>query len=208
MRTFPDGRIRGVLGEVGRAQQLADEGKLSEAREVLVEQRAKAQQLGLESAYVEWALCVVCDRLGEIEMAWKHIGAAVNSDPLNLDFQRSFNIVAGRLRAALEDLDRPMTDPMAERLYQLLIAAGEADIPSHLAMARHLAATGRAGEAMRLLDAVTLLAPVSTEAWAQKAAVAQTMGNDALAAECDAQAMAIASTPVPFGIPSKSAAAC
>ena len=75
-------------------------------------------------------------------------------------------------------------------------------------MARHLAQAGKASEAMRVLDAVTLLAPVSRDGWVQKAGLARSLGQDDLAAECEAQAMALATAQVPFGIPAPAGAAC
>ncbi|WP_242352118.1 MULTISPECIES: hypothetical protein [unclassified Anaeromyxobacter] len=61
---------------------------------------------------------------------------------------------------------------------------------------------------MTLLDAVTLLSPVSRDAWLHKASLARTMGNAMLAATCEAQAAAIASSGVPFAIAPPRGAAC
>lgn len=81
-------------------------------------------------------------------------------------------------------------------------------MPSHLAMARHLAHTGKAVDAMRILDAVTLLAPVSKDAWDAKATLARTMGEAGLAARCEAEAGAVAVAPVPFGVPAPRGVSC
>lgn len=54
---------------------------------------------------------------------------------------------------------------------------------------------------MRVVDAVTLLAPGSLDAWLQKAALARAAGEEGLARECESQAAALATTRVTFGIP-------
>lgn len=208
MRTFPDVRFREVNTQMARGQQLIDDGKFEEGRQVLTEVRARAQRLGLSSGFVEWGLAIASDQLGELEMAYDHIVNAVRHDPLHTGYQNSFNVIMNHLRAALADPDRSEDDPSTPKLYGMLIAAGEADVPSHLSMSRHLAATGRHDEAIKLLDAVLLLAPVSRDAWLQKAALARTMGNPALATTCEAEAASIAQSDAPFGIPAPRGVAC
>jgi hypothetical protein len=68
-------------------------------------------------------------------------------------------------------------------------------------MARWLAAAGKRDEARRILEAVTLLAPASRDAWLARGALARVMGDAAEAVRCEAQASALSSTPVPFAIP-------
>jgi hypothetical protein len=62
--------------------------------------------------------------------------------------------------------------------------------------------------ALRILDAVTLLAAVSQDAWKAKVAVARATGNEALTAECEAQVAAIAEQDVPFGMRPAAAVSC
>jgi tetratricopeptide (TPR) repeat protein len=208
MRTFPDLRMRQLTHDAERAQELLDQNQHREARDLFGEVRARAKRLGLASAHLDWGFAVASDYLGETEMAFEGIREAVTKDPFNPMVQRSFDIIAGRLRAALADAARAPEDASTPRLYRLLLAAGEADVSCHVAMARHLAHAGDAREAMRLLDAVTLLAPASRDAWLQKAALARAAGDAALAAECDAQAAALATADVPFGIPGPPGATC
>jgi hypothetical protein len=68
-------------------------------------------------------------------------------------------------------------------------------------MARHLAATNRPRDALRILDAVTLLSPVSRDAWLQKASVARALGDAELVLRCEAEAAAIEGADIPFGVP-------
>lgn len=208
MRTFPDLRIRDAVWESQRAGRLLDERDWAGAREAFTALRARAAKLGLDSSYLAWGLAVALDNLGEIEMAFETVSEAVQKDPMNPACHHSFDVIASRLRAALADPARALDDPSTPRLYALLQRAGEADIPSHLAMARHLAHAGKHAEAMRLLDAVVLLAPVSRDAWVQKASLARALGDEALAVSCDAQAAAIAASDVPFGVPALRGAAC
>ncbi len=70
--------------------------------------------------------------------------------------------------------------------------AGEADVPSHLAMARYLAHAGKNEQAMAILDAVTVLSPISCDAWAQRAVMARGVGNEPLAADSGAPAASVA----------------
>jgi hypothetical protein len=131
-----------------------------------------------------------------------------DADPMNPACQHSFDVIANRLRTALADPERAPDDDSTPRLYALLQAAGEADVTSHLAMARHLAHRGKHAAAMELLDAVTLLSPVSRDAWLQKASLARVLGDETLAVSCETQAAAISASDVPFGVPAPRGAVC
>jgi len=163
--------------------------------------RARARKLGLDSAYLVWGVAVSSDCLGELDVAFTTISEAIAKDPFNPAAQHSFGVVAGRIRDSLAGPARPADDPSTPGLYRLLLEAGEADVASHLAMARHLAHAGEREAAMHLLDAVTLLAPVSRDAWFQKASLARAAGLLPLAQACEAQATALGTTNVPFGVP-------
>ena len=201
MRTYPDVRFRELGSEADRARQLLDDSRFAEARDAFTAVRARAAKLGLDSAYLAWSLAIALDMNEETEMAFKVIEEAIAKDPLNPQAQRSFAIIAGKLRQAVADGARAAGDPSIARVYRLLLEAGEADVACHIGMARHLGATGDHAAALKLLDAVTLLAPVSRDAWLAKAAAARAAGDEALAVECDGHAAALATTDVPFGIP-------
>jgi tetratricopeptide (TPR) repeat protein len=208
MRTFPDLRIRGVVTDAGRAQELLDRGEYRESRDLFTQVRARAGKLGLDSAYLAWGIAVTSDYLGDLDVAFTTISESIAKDPLNPAAQNSFGVIANHIRAALADPQRAPDDPNTPRLYQLLLEAGEADVPSHLAIARHLAHAGKGAEALRVLDAVTLLAPSSLDAWRQRAGLARSLGQDDVALECEAQAAALATAQVPFGIPAPAGASC
>ena len=77
--------------------------------------------------------------------------------------------------------------------------SGEGDVGSHLAMARYLRHTKNDAGAMRILDALTTLAPSCRAAWVEKALVARRLGDHARAGEADIEAAALqARDPVPF----------
>jgi tetratricopeptide (TPR) repeat protein len=208
MRTFPDLRIRDAVWESQRAGRLLDDREWAAAREAFTALRARTAKLGLRSSYLAWGLAVALDNLGEIEMAFEAASEGVKVDPMNPACQHSFDVIANRLRAALADPERTPEDESTPRLYALLQDAGEADVPSHLAMASHLAHAGKKAEAMALLDAVTLLSPISRDAWLHKASLARALGDATLAATCEAQAAAIAASDAPFGIPAPRGVAC
>jgi tetratricopeptide (TPR) repeat protein len=208
MRTFPDLRIRDAVWESQRAASLLDQREWAAARDAFTALRARVAKLGLPSSYLAWGLAIALDNLGETEMAFGAVSEAVKADPMNPGCQHSFDVIGGRLRAVLADPARAPDDPSTPRIYALLQGAGEADVPSHLAMARHLAHAGKHAEAVSLLEAVTLLSPVSRDAWLQRAALARTLGDDVLAASCEAQATAISLSDPPFGVPAPRGAAC
>lgn len=208
MRTFPDLRFRELNQQSAHAHKLIADERFDEARELLLPLRVKAVALGVPCGTIDWNLAMALDCLGDLERAFEHIVSAVRQDPLHGGFQNSFDAISNRMRAALADPTRESADPSTPRLYDLLNSAGESDVPCHLAMAKYHAATGREGDALKLLDAVTLLSPVSRDAWAQKALLAKAMGDELLWATCEAQAEGIARADVPFGIPGRAPASC
>lgn len=200
MRTFPDARIRTLIAGVNEATHLISTGEHARAREVLDDVRARAAKAGIESGFVYWNTAVCQEALGDIEAAFATICRAARLDPLAQPVQGTFDSIAWRMRYSVADPGRAPGDPAVARMYQALMAAGECDVSSHVAMARHLSATGEHERAMRILDAVTLLACVSQDAWLAKASVARAMGKPELGAESEAQAAAIAEQDVPFAM--------
>lgn len=207
MRTFPDVRIRSLMNKVRKATNLVEKGEHAEAQTVLADVRAQAAKAGIESAFVVWNIAVCQQALGDLEAAFETVCEAARLDPLAHPIQSAFDSIAWGLRVSIVDPEPPVNDISIARRYSLLMAAGECDVTSHVAMARHMSALGEHDRAMRILDAVTLLACVSQDAWRAKATVARAMGNESLAAECEAQATAIAESDVPFGM-AATAASC
>ncbi len=195
-----------LLGELRRAYDLVQERRPAEAVEVYRAVLAEARQHGLDSAHLHWAYAVACDYSGDLEMAFEQMTTAIAKDPLAPPFRHSFELITGRIRAALADAGRAADDPSTPRLYALLQRADEADVGAHLAMVRYHLATGNADEARALVDAVTLLHPGSRDAWEAKAKVAAAAGDAAGAEEARLEASALGDGPLAFAIPGPASA--
>lgn len=179
--------LQWMLDEIRRGIDLEREDR-SAALDVYRAVQAEADRLGVESAYLRWLVAMLLDEKGELEMAWKEFEKALAADPLALPVRRSFEVVAGRVRAALVAPGRDPADEATPRLYGLLVRAGEADLGAHLAMARWELATGRVAEARERTQAAVKLYPASREAWALLAQVARAQGDELAAAGADLEA--------------------
>jgi tetratricopeptide (TPR) repeat protein len=189
-----------LLGEMRRAYDLVQERRADEAVNVYREVLAEARKVGLDSAHLHWAFAAACDYSGDLEMAFEQITLAIGKDPLAPPFRRSFEVITGRIQAALADSERAADDPSTPRLYALLQRSGTVDVASHLAMARYHLAMGTLAEARALVDAVTLLHPMSREAWEAKAAVARATGDLTAAEQARLETAALEDEPA-FAIP-------
>ena len=194
-----------LLGEMRRAYDLVQERRADEAVNVYRDVLAEARKVGLDSAHLHWAFAIACDYSGEMEMAFEQITLAIGKDPLAPPFRHSFEVITGRIQAALADPERAADDPSTPRLYALLQRGGTADVASHLAMARYHLATRKPAEARALVDAVTLLYPTSREAWEAKAAVAKATGDASAAEQARLEAAALQEEPA-FAIPGPASA--
>ena len=201
MNRLTDARVQRMLQDMRRAYDLTQERKPEEALELYRALLGEAQGLTLESAHLLWALAVAADYSGELEMAFDYIVRAIEKDPLAPPFRNSFELIARRLRAALAAPERARDDASTPRLYELLARAGEADVASHLAMARHLAATGAPEKATELARAVVLLYPAAREAWLCAAELARAQGDAEAATRYGAEAALLDGEPVPFAVP-------
>jgi hypothetical protein len=194
-----------LLREMRRAYSLVEEQCAPEAVEVYRAVLGEARQLGLDTAHLHWALAVACDYSGDMEMAFEHVTAAIAKDPLAPPFRHSFELITGRIKAALADADRASDDPSTPRLYALLQRAGQVDVGAHLAMVRYHLATGAPERARTLMDAVTLLHSGSREAWELKTKIAVAAGDTAAAEQARIEAAALADEPA-FAIPGPASA--
>jgi hypothetical protein len=59
---------------------------------------------------------------------------------------------------------------------------------------------------MKLLDAVTLLAPISRDAWMERSLIARALGDVEQAVRCESEAAAIGNVKIPYGIPASGGA--
>jgi hypothetical protein len=131
---------------------------------------------------------------------WRSLGARVHPLTCIGVFPRPFGprAVAGLLVSGAVG---PHLDPSTPRLYDLLSRTGEADLPSHVAMARWCAVTGDLARAGKLADALVTLFPGDPQAWRCKGEVARAAGDAATADECNAEAAMRGSAPAPFAVP-------
>jgi tetratricopeptide (TPR) repeat protein len=196
-----DALLGKLCGEMRRGFEASESGNPAEALKIYQGVLEKAQALGLESGFVLWNLAIVADNLGELEMAFDYIRRALAADPLAQPFQNSFDVVVKRIRAVLADEARKVDDPSTPRLYDILAGAGEADVASHVAMARWCAAGGDVVRAGKLAEALVTLYPGEPLAWRCKADVARASGDAATADECMAEAAVRGGTPEPFAVP-------
>lgn len=180
-----------LLGDMLRARDLTEQERYEDARQMYQQLRAECQRAGIHSAHVAWGLAVVCDGLGDFDAAMKYIREALDLDPLAIPYRRSFAVIVERVREVLGSELRDPADPETPRLYELLVQVGEGDVRSHLGMARYLHHAGENTRAMKILDAVTTLAPASRAGWLLKAAVARALGDAARAADAELEATAI-----------------
>jgi tetratricopeptide (TPR) repeat protein len=205
MRRFLSRELKRRYDELGRIQALEEEGKWAEAREWFLETRALARKAGIPHGMISWRLAVCSDNLGEPEAAMEYAVEALENDPLAVPFRNSFEIVCKRIRDTLANESWDVSNPATARFYDLLVRERETDDAAHLAMARHLLATGAPARARRILDALSVLSPRRAEAWALLAVIARGEGDEdaARAAEIEAAACDDAGGPPVFGIPGR-----
>ncbi len=192
--------VQSLSARLSRLNQLAEDGELDEARELLAEVRAEASRAGLRSPYLCWVEGRLAASAGEPELAFERHAAAVVLDPAHPSPASAYEEAAEVLRQALADGAGEATGAFIPRVYALLARHGETDLRAHLALARHQRATGDAPAAARLLDAVLLLAPASAEAWALRGELAAEAGDAALEARCR-EAAAPALPAAAFAVP-------
>jgi len=196
-----DPRLEKLANEMRRAYEASEAGDKAAALKTYQGVLEKVQGMGLTSGFLLWNLAIVADNLGELETAFDYVRRALATDPLAQPFLNSFDIVVKRIRAALADEARPVDDPSTPRLYDILAGAGEADVSSHVAMARWCAAGRDLPRAEKLAEALVTLYPGEPLAWRCKADVARASGDAATADECLAEAAVRGGAPEPFAVP-------
>lgn len=105
-----------LLRDLARAQELTEQDKFAEAREVFQQVRTAAHKQGIRSGHVAWGMAIACDYEGDLETAMQHILEALELDPLAGPFNRSFDIIAEHIRQALVADDRAPDDVSTQRL--------------------------------------------------------------------------------------------
>ena len=190
-----------LSGEMRRAYEASEAGNPAEALRLYQGVLERCRGAGIESGFLLWNLAIVADNLGRLEEAFEYIDRALTTDPLAQPFRNSFDVIVGRIRAALAEESRAADDPSTPRLYDLLVRADAADVASHVAMARFCTAKGDVARAGKLAEALVTLHPGDPLAWRCKAEVARAAGDAATADECMAEAAVRGGTPEPFAVP-------
>lgn len=193
-----------LLADMRAAVDLLSRQQYAEAKKCLIDVRGRADALGIRSVSLLCNLAEANAELGEIEAAFRFVSEAAALDPLDPAVQTAFNKVCNGLRALLTERETNAAAEATARIYATLSKAGETDVPCHLAMARHLHVTGHTPEALKLLKAVSLVAPASLDTWKLMAEFARALGDTILAAACEEKLASRVAQPPPFGIPTLS----
>lgn len=188
-----------LLHELSAINDIMERNEFEDARERLLALKASCAAKGVRSAHVLWHLAIACDYLGDGEMAYENIREALDLDPISIPFWKSYRIIVERMQTTLTDDSRPADDPLRPRLYNLLVTANEVTLPCHVAIARYHRATGKVDEAVRMLEALTLLHPAYLPAWRELARAAEAAGRQELVDRAETQAILLgADTERPF----------
>ncbi len=182
-----------------RLQRLLDERELVAASALTAEVSMTAKRLGIRSAFICFVNAIYADYSGDAVAAFNFIQEAIAMDPAAPPYRHSEAVIIRGLRRRLTAPDRDAADRETPRIWALLANIGEADDACHLALAGFHVATSNDLEAMRIVDAVTTLAPGNRDAWLLKASIATRLGDEQLATRARAEAAAAAAgTAVPF----------
>jgi tetratricopeptide (TPR) repeat protein len=195
-----------MVASLHKAHGLVERQEYQAAKDLLTSVSRDAAFAGVESADLLWGLAIVSDYLGELDDAFVYITKAIRRDPLSPSIENSFGIICSRIRAALSDVNRDPADATTPKYFRMLVQAGKCDETSHLAMARHLDHGGKPEEALRILEALNVIAPTFREGWELKAKVLGKLGRSG-AMEAEAEAEFCASGPEPLFLPASMAQA-
>lgn len=202
-----DEKYREFLNELGSIRNLIEERNPEEARERCIKLKAACAASGIRSLHVVWNLAIACDYVGDWEQAFEAIREAVDLDPVAPPVWNSYRIIVERLRGTLTDPEFAPDAPQKPRMYELLLSANEVTPACHVAMARFLAHTGREGEALHLLDALTTLYPAYPDGWKELAKVARAASRPELALRAETELAAVGDgQAVPFTMNARASA--
>jgi hypothetical protein len=85
-----------LLRDLARAQELIEQGKFGEARELFERTRVAAQKVGITSGHLAWGMAIAADYEGDLEAAMQHILEALELDLPAGPFNRSLDEAAAR----------------------------------------------------------------------------------------------------------------
>lgn len=167
---FDPNQHKEVLEHVRRGQAALDEKEWEDAQSALEMAIRAAKDRGLGHAGAHWMLAVAFDNGGRPEEALENVEACLTLDPTSSNALRSREIILGRLRDLVMDVDAP--DERRMDAYRLLAARGEASFLNQVTYGHLMVRMGLGGEAQRLADALSVLWPGNTQVEALTKAVA------------------------------------
>lgn len=167
--------VKRLQQEIGQLKGLMEERDWTGLQAKVNELGVRASAQGIDSAYLTWCRAIAHRELGETEEAVTAISHAAQLDPVHPAIARTFHEICehARQRIALED----SSGDCIPALYAQLSQMGETDLSSHLALARYEFARGEVDAAIRLVEAVRVVAPRSLEACELRMHFAQETGD-------------------------------
>ena len=105
----PEAR-RLMMADIARVHEHGERREYAEAKALLERVLGGLAMAGVRSAHVLWLLAITNDYLGEVEEALRLITEAMAVDPMEPSIEKSFGIIADRIRRILIDPDRDLTD--------------------------------------------------------------------------------------------------
>ena len=189
-----------INGDLEKLNQLTESRELDEALALVERLNKEAAGMGVTSAFLNWQTAIVYDYRGQAELAFSHIQTALALDPFVRPFFDSKEIIVTRIRGMLADTKWKADDEATPRLWKMLSQAGEADDATHLALARYHLATGNAPEALRVVDALTVLRPALRDAWLLKAEIGTKLNDAGMAERARVEAAGLEGMAVPFAV--------
>jgi tetratricopeptide (TPR) repeat protein len=156
-------------------QKPLDEGNWEALKKEAQALIGDASEAGIDSAYLWWCLTAAHDSLGETMLAIDAVSRAARLDPVHPAVIRAFSEVCGHARDRL-CAEEP-TSSLIPELHERLSRIGEADVECHLARARYEFERGDTAGAVKLINAVLVIAPGKAEAWQLRYEVADQTGD-------------------------------
>ena len=187
-----------LLAAIAKLNDLLEQRQLDLARLLMQTLARELTSGGFKSASFTWLEAIFHDQNEDWLVALTKITEAAHLDPCNSGIQRSREVICSRTRSALAGLTDH--DQRVPELYQVLLMAGAVESDDHLKMARFHAHHGHPEEALRLLDAIIALNPVSVDALATKALLlgSQSRCTEAMEAAVEASRWGFESVPFVF----------
>jgi tetratricopeptide (TPR) repeat protein len=169
-----------LLADIRLMHEHAAASRWKEALTIAERLEVASAALDVKSVHLAWAIAVLYDNLGNLDLALLHILRAVSLDPLAPAVDDSLGIIVGRARKSLATEKWGEASP---RLYAMMAANGLADAACHVAWANHLYANGQHEEALAVAQSVVMLSPFCGEGWQLVEAAALALGRNDVAHE-------------------------